>query len=178
MEQKSRKVEVRSEHLAITAKGVVVQGEVATEVATLLVQRNPQMLTAIRELDREFDVRDIEVDRKGRVIFRSSALQRLAFEAVRSDSKPGSARRLGKLVALTGGRMGSRTSAVGSADKGADAGESKERGESKPPPVKGQSPGSHIDYFCPGDGGINIVCVHYEPGDPDWEHNACCGMGY
>ncbi len=180
MKEKPPKLELRAEHLAITAEGVVLEGDVAAELATWLVQRNALMVKVIRELDPGLQPDDLRVDAAGRVVLRSPRLQRLAFEAVRSGSAPGSARRLGRLVALTGGRIGTRGTQEDSPHRPSESGESGEAGGdakgSPPPPVRGEAPGSHIDFFCLADGGINFICIDWEPGD-DFDVNFACEWG-
>lgn len=176
MKEKPPKLELRAEHLAITAEGVVLEGDVAAELATWLVQRNALMVKVIRELDPGLQPDDLRVDAAGRVVLRSPRLQRLAFEAVRSGSAPGSARRLGRLVALTGGRIGMRGTQEDSADRPAQSGEVRGDAKGGPPPVRGEA-GSNIDFFCPGDGGINFFCVDWVPGDDNFDLNCACDWG-
>ena len=97
---------IKKKNIAITEKGVVIEGDAAGQLATLLIRHREQLLTAARQVDDEIKLNDIYVDEAGRVVLRSRKMQQYAYEAIRLGASPASAKGLGRLVKRTGGKIG------------------------------------------------------------------------
>jgi hypothetical protein len=192
MERKmKREIRIKSKDLAVTAEGVVLQGEAASVVAALLDQGDSVLLKVTQHLDPKLKTTDIRVDDSGRVVLQSARLEKMVFESLRNGGSLRNPRVLGRLVARTGGRIGKLSGGASDEspldEKSAIPEDSvSEDTDQKLPPIRGESNGVEdeiqIDFACRGEDGLDLVCGSWNDPDSrdphrDVDVDCYCGWG-
>ena len=143
-------------------------------------------MRAIRQLDEKLTSSDIRIDSSGRVVVQSARIQKLVFESLRNGGTLRDPRTLGRLVARTGGRLGTYTIPAdvpedSPPDKTAKAKDSdSEDSPQKPPPIYGEASVHEANFMCRDreDGTLNEICGSWdEILDDETDCNAFCGWG-